>query len=220
MERRFSFVKNGEALTLPVTPAGYEWNDGINVNTINISQAGDRNMPGGRTMCSGAVTGLLPAQRYEFCEPDAVAEPQYYLDRLSAWCTAKEPVRFIVTGELNKLVYLEKIARTVQDATGDVYVTVSMREYEALEAVSVSNLDTGGNAGTGNGTQTAEHSGQGQSYTIVKGDTLSAICRRYYGKGTAAYYNALAKYNNIKNPHLIYPGHTITIPAASVLLGS
>ena len=58
-----------------------------------------------------------------------------------------------------------------------------------------------------------------QSYTIVRGDTLSIICRRYYGRSTAKYYNALAKYNGIKNPHLIYPGRTLKIPPENVLLG-
>ena len=72
---------------------------------------------------------------------------------------------------------------------------------------------------TGNGSRPAESSGVKQSYTIVRGDTLSAICRRYYGKYSAAYYNALARYNGIQNPHLIYPGTTITIPPESVLMG-
>lgn len=57
------------------------------------------------------------------------------------------------------------------------------------------------------------------TYTIVSGDTLSVICRRYYGKSSAKYYNALAKYNGIKNPHLIYPGVTIQVPSETVLLG-
>lgn len=61
---------------------------------------------------------------------------------------------------------------------------------------------------TGNGFRLAESSGASQSYTIVKGDTLLAICRRYYGKFSAAYYNALTRYSGIQNPHLIYPGTT------------
>ena len=97
-------------------------------------------------------------------------------------------------------------------------MTVAVREYENLEAVAVANP----NAGTGNaGRAPAQIAGSGrpQSYTIVRGDTLSIICRRYYGRSTAKYYNALAKYNGIKNPHLIYPGRTLKIPPENVLLG-
>ncbi len=87
-----------------------------------------------------------------------------------------------------------------------------------LEAVTVSGAAiAGGTGGTGNGKQTSEQ--QTQSYTIVSGDMLSVICRRYYGNGSAAYYNALAAYNGIVNPHLIYPGDTVLIPPALELLG-
>ena len=77
------------------------------------------------------------------------------------------------------------------------------------------------NVGTGNSGRAPSEasSDRTQSYTIVRGDTLSIICRRYYGRSTAKYYNALAKYNGIKNPHLIYPGRTLKIPPENVLLG-
>ena len=45
------------------------------------------------------------------------------------------------------------------------------------------------------------------------------LCRRTYGDGTASYYNALAKYNGISNPHLIYVGQTIKLPPKDILLG-
>ena len=101
-----------------------------------------------------------------------------------------------------------------QDGTGDVYASLWLREYTELAA-----QETIGAAATGNGARPTERSGGQKSYTIVRGDTLSAICRRYYGKYSADYYNALARYNGIQNPHLIYPGTTITIPPESVLLG-
>lgn len=212
------FIKNGFSLTLPVTPAGYTWSVGRNMETINISQLGDVYRPGGRSRFAGdALECLLPAQEYPWMEPGAVPNPQYYLDLLTAWAAAGEPVRYIVSGtEINTLVYIESVEYGEQDGTGDVYVSLRLREYTDLEAREV---ELTGVTNTGNASRPTESAGESQSYTIVKGDTLSAICRRYYGKYTAAYYNALAMYNSIKNPHLIYPGTTITIPPESVLLG-
>lgn len=46
-------------------------------------------------------------------------------------------------------------------------------------------------------------------YTVVKGDTLSAIARRY---GTT--YKKLAEYNGIANPNIIHVGQQIRIPVA------
>lgn len=47
------FIKNGTALTLPVTPARYAWGVGCNMETIHISQLGDVYRPGGRSRFSG-----------------------------------------------------------------------------------------------------------------------------------------------------------------------
>lgn len=44
-------------------------------------------------------------------------------------------------------------------------------------------------------------------YTVVAGDTLSAIARKYNTT-----YQKLAEYNNIANPNLIYVGQKIKIP--------
>jgi len=46
-----------------------------------------------------------------------------------------------------------------------------------------------------------------RTYTVKKGDTLSAIGRHF-----GVPYMAIAKLNNIKNPDLIYPGQVFKIP--------
>ena len=48
------------------------------------------------------------------------------------------------------------------------------------------------------------------AYTVVSGDTLNAIARRY---GTSA--EALAAANSMANPNLIYVGQTIAVPMGS-----
>ena len=47
-------------------------------------------------------------------------------------------------------------------------------------------------------------------YTVVKGDTLSGIAKKYNTT-----YQKLAEYNGIKNPNLIYVGQKIKIPNGS-----
>lgn len=42
---QFCFIANGDVLTLPITPASYEWTTGKNIETINISQLGRRVPP-------------------------------------------------------------------------------------------------------------------------------------------------------------------------------
>ena len=215
---QFCFMRDATVLTLPVTPERYDWSSGTNLETIHISQLGDVSLPGGRSRHSGTVECLLPANAYPFLESGAMADPQHYLDILTAWANEGKPVRYVVSGtEINALVYLESVTWGEQDGTGDVYAKIALREYVDLEAPEVSKSDT--HLATGNSGRPAEGLGKTQAYTVVRGDTLSAICRRYYGKSSATYYNALAKYNGIRNPHLIYPGTALRIPSETVLLG-
>lgn len=210
------FIRDQVSLVMPVTPGRYQWTVGKRMETININQLGDVYRPGGLTRFSGNFDFLLPAQEYPWMEAGSRADPQYYLDYLNAWASDEKTVRMVVTGtEINVLVYIEDVTQGETDGTGDRYITVAVREYCDLEAVEVAAA-----TGTQNGGRAADaSSGKTQAYTIASGDTLSVICRRYYGKSTAKYYNALAKYNGIKNPHLIYPGVTIQIPPETTLLG-
>ena len=50
----------------------------------------------------------------------------------------------------------------------------------------------------------------GRYYTVVKGDTLWAIAKRYYGDGNR--YPEIARANNIANPNIIHIGQKLFIP--------
>ena len=49
-----------------------------------------------------------------------------------------------------------------------------------------------------------------RTYTVVSGDTLSAIAERFYGDGSK--YQVIADASGVPNPDLIYPGQVLTIP--------
>jgi len=53
-----------------------------------------------------------------------------------------------------------------------------------------------------------------QTYTVVKGDSLSKIAKRFYGDAQQWRKIYEANKDQIKNPDLIYPGQTFNIPGA------
>ncbi len=65
--------------------------------------------------------------------------------------------------------------------------------------------------GSGGGGGTGE-----QTYTIEKGDTLSAIAKRFYGK--AKYWHQIFEANRevIEDPDRIFPGQVIRLPAIDI----
>ena len=54
----------------------------------------------------------------------------------------------------------------------------------------------------------------GRSYTVVKGHSLSKIAKHLYGDAQQWRKIYEANRDQIKNPDLIYPGQTFTIPDA------
>jgi len=206
--KKFIFRKDDVELVLPVTPESFQVSHGINVETINIHTVGDVNIAGYGTLCTIKIECLLPANYYPFNQPEASTNPYAYIEKLSAWCDARAVLHFVITNTLNVPVLIEDIAYGEKDGTGDLYAAITLRKYRSLTAVQMTN--------TQNSSRTAEtSSAKAATYTIKKGDTLFAICRKVYGD--ASLYNKLAEYNNIKNPNLIYAGNTIQTPDKSLL---
>ena len=108
------------------------------------------------------------------------------------------------------------------DKNGDMYaVEVSV---ELLEYIRDTNQNTSSAApastpapaaaatGTGGGDTSGGGTG-GTTYTVKKGDCLWTIAKKFYGSG--ADYSKIYEANRDtigKNPNLIYPGQTFTIP--------
>ena len=61
---------------------------------------------------------------------------------------------------------------------------------------------------------TAGTSGSEQSYTVVAGDSLSKIAKRFYGDANKWPRIHEANRDQIKNPDLIHPGQKLRIPGA------
>jgi len=56
--------------------------------------------------------------------------------------------------------------------------------------------------------------GTEQTYTVVSGDSLSKIAKRYYGDANQWHRIHEANRDQIKNPDLIHPGQKLRIPGA------
>ena len=207
---------SGVEMILPVTPKRYQWDTAISVNSVTIDALGDLNIPGLPKLADEAVEGMLPAQAYPFNRPGTVTDPRYYLDQLERWCRARTVLRYLVSGiGLNKAVILERVRWYEQDGTNDVYYRIEHREYAAA--------DTPAAAGTAAGAQeqrsTDTAATAAASYTVVKGDTLWSLCRKFYGETSMALCQSVADANGIKNPNLIYVGNTLRFPARGEVSG-
>lgn len=214
---RVIILKNtdtGQALTLPVTPSSYPVAAGRAVERLDMAQTGQIALPGLKSLFTGTLEFMLPARQYPFLTAGAVTQPSHYIGQLTAWSAAANVCRYIVTGtDVNIPVLLGALDYGENDGTNDVNCKLPLYEYRYLDEAKAEKV-TQNNGRPVEATSQPETAG---SYTVVRGDSLWAICKKTYGDGSLAY--KLATANGIKNPNLIYPGQVLTLPDKGALAG-
>lgn len=210
MIRKFIFkdTVTGEELVLPVTPKGYEIGHGREVNSLVMQTVGTVNLPGPPVLLDMELECLFPAREYPFALPGSGTNPWVYLEKLEKWSDAGRVLRFVVSDTpVNAAVLLGPIRYREQDGTNDVYATAPVRGYRELKAAAV--LGAASPAGPAARAVEGEPS-RPETYTVVSGDTLGAIARRFYGDASLA--ARLAAANGVKNVNLIHTGQVLRLP--------
>lgn len=211
MSKKF-IIKAAKQITLPITPESFEVSYGRRIETVNIHEVGDVNLPGGLALGTIKISCIFPAQDYSFA--DAEKEPYEYVEAIQKLIKKKKAVRFVVSGtDVNERVLIEEISYGEKDGTGDVYANITMRGYRevsATQTVAVLGANTIRSEGSGS-------VGGEQTYKAVYGDCLCSICRKYYGDGSYTLAKKLASYNNRPDPNILYVGEVLKIPAKEAL---
>ena len=98
---------------------------------------------------------------------------------------------------------IESFSYGEQDATGDIYFTVLLKEYKKITVKKASKKNT---------SKRSTKKSTKKKHTVKKGDTLWKIAKKYYGKGSKykKIYNANKK--KISNPNKLTVGLVLTIP--------
>ena len=207
MQVIFRNVKTNQELIMPVTPPEFFVEDGRAVESLDMTDTGQVNLPGLRQLFSERLEFLLPSSARNYTTGGWTGEPYAVVDRLTEWSGGGDVLRLIVTDTpVNFPVLLGPVRHGQKDGTGDVYVTLALRRYRDLQEESTEvNPDTGNK-----GRAPPQEKKEETSYTVARGDTLWGICRRTYGDGSLAW--KLAEANGIKNANLIFPGQALRLP--------
>ncbi len=208
----FLDVATATELVMPVyAPTGHGWTHEMDMETVHLDQLGDLAIPTTKKLCDQPLEILLPAQAYPFCVPGTETNPWYYIERLERLCDAKTSLRYIVTGTpINAPVKIYSVEYREMDGTGDLICTLRIHEYRSPEVLQAET--TPAQVGADREPSAAPETGQ---YTVVYGDTMWGIARRFYGDGSLCW--RLAAANDIPNANIIRPGQVIKLPALDAL---
>lgn len=212
---------------LPVTPEKIDIKINNNNKTVILINEGEINILKKTGLSDVEMTCPIPQVKYPFAVyKSGFKGANYFLDYFEQLKTNKKPFQFIVCRRLpsgkelfntNLTVTMEdyKITEDVKNGF-DVNVKVNLKQWRDYGTktvnITIAAAKPKASAEPQRPTQTPAAA---QTYTVVKGDSLWNIAKKFYGSG--AKYTLI--YNANKgiiggNPNLIYPGQTYIIPAA------
>ena len=213
---------------LPVTPSALT----IKVNnankTITLINEGEVNILKKAKLSDIEFECAIPQIKYPYAVyPSGFKDAAYFLDYFEQLKTNEVPFQFIVCRQspdgkkffnTNIKVTLEDY-KIMEDAKEgfDVIVKIQMKQWRdyGTKMVNITLVSSKPQASI-EPVREAVHSpapSSAQTYTVVKGDCLWNIAKKFYGNGSK--YTLI--YNANKdvvggNPNLIYPGQVLTIP--------
>lgn len=210
---------NSDKFMFPVNPEEFFFTEKHINTSVNVVKLGEINLLGKRGLKEGVLTSFFPAKEYNFSNNAGLqSNPYWYINKMLEWKNNNTPVQLIVGGGINETVTIESLKYGEQDATGDVYFSVTLKEYRKIEKKKQTKKKakkkkvTPKKKTTKKKKKTTNNKPKAKTYTVKSGDCLWNIAKKYYGNG--AQYTKIYNANKgtIKNPNLIYPGMKLKIP--------
>jgi LysM repeat protein len=217
-----------DKLLLPIAPSKLDLKINNQNKSLTLINEGEINILKKAKLTDVDFDVMIPQVTYPFAlYKDGFQNASYYLDKLESLKVNREPFQFIVTRTLpngkmlfdtNMKVSMEDYRIIEQAKEGfDLVVSISLKQYRDYgtktanitftQSKPVATVQKPRPATTSPAPkQTAK------THKVVKGDTLWAIAKKFYGSGNQYPKIFNANKDKIKNPNLIYPGQVLTIP--------
>lgn len=218
MYKMYLGINEGEeGFILPVLPEKIEFNESGDNKTFDIINLGEINTISKPKLTQISFESYFPKNAGPYVSSEQLFSPDVYISKIKEWREKQQKVRFIFTGsplDINNLFTIESLKLTEKGGeVGDIYYSIELKMYKPYAAQKVVIDDKKDNTNKAivkaKPPRPVEKPKQ-KTHTVVSGDTLWHIAKRYLGNG--ARYPEIAKINNIKNPNLIYPGQVFKIP--------
>lgn len=220
------YLKN---FLLPVTPDKIQIKINNNNKTVNLINNGEINILKKAGLTDIEFECEIPQIKHPYAVyKSGFKDAGYFLNIFEGLKTSQDPFQFIVCRKLpngkqllntNIKVALEDYKIIEEAKNGfDFTVKITLKQWKdyGTKTVNITIAEAKPKASVqpARATTNSPAPAAAQSYTVVKGDCLYNIAKKFYGSG--AKYTTIYNANKgvIGNPNLIYPGQVLTIPAA------
>ncbi|BDR66967.1 phage protein [Clostridium tetani] len=216
-------INNGEeGFMLPVLPEKIEFEEDGDNKTFDIINLGEINTINKPKLTKISFESFFPKFKGPYVSSEQLFEQSFYIAKIREWREKKQKIRFIFVGsplEVNDLFTIENSKMSENGGeVGDIYYSIELKRYKSYGAKKVVIVKPKNNNTTKNVAKVNKkpprpvEKPKVKTHTVVRGDTLWHIAKRYLGNG--ARWKEIYNLNKdkIKNPNLIYPGQIFKIP--------
>ncbi len=219
-----------DKILLPITPSKLTMKIKNQNKTVVEINEGEINMLKKAGLTDIEFEATFPNVRYPFATyKNGFQTAQFFLDAIEKLKTNQKPFQFIVSRTFpngkglyntNIKVSLENYTIKEDSKNGfDVVVSFNLKQYRdfGTKICKISFPKTQKPVAVDPpkprpAPTSPKPVNQNKTYTVVRGDCLWNIAKKFYGNGSqyTKIYNA--NRDKIRNPNLIYPGQVLTIP--------
>lgn len=214
---------------LPVTPDKIQIKISNNNKTVNLINDGEINILKKAGLTDIEFECEIPQIKHPYAVyKSGFKDAGYFLNVFEGLKTSQDPFQFIVCRKLpsgkqllntNIKVSLEDYKIVEEAKNGfDFTVKITLKQWKDYGTktvnITIAAAKPRASVQPARAAINSPAPTAAQSYTVVKGDCLYNIAKKFYGSG--AKYTTIYNANKgvIGNPNLIYPGQVLTIPAA------
>lgn len=215
---QFWISANGEKekLQLPVNPETINIKRGSNNDKVTVAGLGDITVLQDRAAVQFSFSSFFPAAYFPGAKVKKITQPLSIVKKIEEWQNSKKPVHFIVTKcGINLFCSIEEFKYSEKGGDVGTYeYSITLKEYREITVRQIKVEVTTQKATVKDTVQRVDNTVQPKTYTVVSGDCLWNIAKKFYGDGSkyTKIWEANKQVIGSGNPNLIYPGQVLTIP--------
>ena len=209
-----ALIAAGKEIIIPVQPSKLKVTSAGDNDTDTVLGLGEVLILRQKRLRTVSWDSFCPAHSAPYA-PGVITPPLELIRAIQTARDALQPVRLLITGtdlDINVRMGIESFDYEERSGElGDLYYSIKLSEwkdYSPRRIVLQEKKPTAKDP-----SRAGQPNGMPKTYTVVKGDCLWYIAKRFYGKGGEwpKIYSANKAIIG-GNPNLIYPGQVFTIP--------
>lgn len=212
------YLKQKKLFEFPVLPEKVAVSYGSKNDSLNVCGVGEVTIIQDSSAAAIQFSSFFPKKYFNGCRMKNIPAPKNAVSKILGMKESGKPVRFTITGGMKVSMYCTIESFEIHEQGGDpgtIYFTLKLKEYRKVKIRRIKVDESSKKAKASSSDDRTDNTPDTRTYTVVKGDCLWNIAKKFYGKGSL--YTIIYNANQAViggNPNLIYPGQVLSIPPA------